>query len=74
MSDSLPGTRRGLSSLCERTGFISGLSAVGAQDELDVTTFASRSLGLSRAGGSRETHMRDGERRGEEGQRTGVWV
>lgn len=76
MSDSFPGTRRGLSSLCECTGSISGLSAVGVPDELDVTIFASKSLGLlaGGGGGSRETHMCDGERRGEEGHRAGVWV
>lgn len=72
MSDSFPETRRGLSSLCECTGFISVFSAVGAQDEVDVTTFASKSMGLFGGEGSRETHMREGERRGEEGQRAGV--
>ena len=51
---------------------ISVFSAVRAQDEVDVTTFASKSLGLFRGEGSRETHTGEGERRGEEGQRAGV--
>lgn len=77
MSDSFPGTRRGLSSLCECTGSISGLSAVGVQDELDVTIFASKSLGLfggeapgrptcvmEREEGRRDTGLESGFRRG----------
>ena len=51
---------------------ISVFSAVRAQEEVAVTTFASKSLGLFRGEGSRETRTHEGERRGEEGQRAGV--